>query len=589
MRTPLDFYQQQIELHKVALSQIKRKLVRSSMLRLITFFAIITVLYFGYPNAQIIIGTLVLGAVLFIFLVNRHTRFIAQKNKTNELIKINESEVKVANNDYNHLDSGKEFIDPAHFYSHDIDLFGPRSFFQFMNRTVTLAGKNKLATLLKSNDINQLKEKQEAVKNLAKIPLWRQDFSAIAALVQVDVSIPVIEKWLDNYTPFVPKVMKVLPMIISTISVIMMILLFTETISFSVFLYWFFVGLIITGARLKKINTLYSESNQVKDTFEQYYKLIDKIEAASFTAPLLQEQQQHIISEKEKTSLVLKQFATILNAFDQRNNMLFGVLANGLFLWDLLQSYRIEQWIQKHQEQVSKWFEVIAFFDAYNSLGNYAFNNPDYIYPIITTDAIVVDAKELGHPMLLPEKRVDNDICIKREQFFIITGANMAGKSTFLRTVALQILMSNIGLPICAKSCSYNPIKLISSMRTSDSLSDDASYFFSELTQLKKIVDALENHEYFIILDEILKGTNSKDKAAGSKKFVEKLVRGNATGIIATHDLSLCETAHELPEVKNKFFDAQIINDELYFDYTFKEGICQNMNASFLLKKMGIV
>ena len=201
----------------------------------------------------------------------------------------------------------------------------------------------------------------------------------------------------------------------------------------------------------------------------------------------------------------------------------------------------------------------------------------------------ILQAKGLGHPLLDPKKRVDNDITINDEEFFIITGANMAGKSTFLRTIALQIVMSNIGLPICAQSCTYQPIKLISSMRTSDSLSDDASYFFSELTQLKHIVDRLENDEYFIILDEILKGTNSKDKAAGSKKFVEKLTRAEATGIIATHDLSLCEISSELPQVKNKFFDAQIINDELYFDYTFKEGICQNMNASFLLKKMGIV
>lgn len=165
----------------------------------------------------------------------------------------------------------------------------------------------------------------------------------------------------------------------------------------------------------------------------------------------------------------------------------------------------------------------------------------------------------------------------------------MAGKSTFLRTVGLSIVMANNGLPICAQSFAYTPIKLISSMRTTDSLSDNESYFFSELKRLKHIIDTIENEEHFIILDEILKGTNSKDKAKGSQQFVEKLVRTKSTGIIATHDLSLCELEGQLSEVKNYYFDAEIVNDELYFDYKLKNGVCQNMNASFLLRKMGIV
>jgi len=178
---------------------------------------------------------------------------------------------------------------------------------------------------------------------------------------------------------------------------------------------------------------------------------------------------------------------------------------------------------------------------------------------------------------------------IENEHFMIITGANMAGKSTFLRTVSLHIVMANIGLPVCAEKSEYTPIKLITSMRTTDSLSDDESYFFSELKRLQYIVNEIQVDKYFIILDEILKGTNSTDKAIGSRKFIQKLVKSKSTGIIATHDLSLCEVADELKEVENHYFDAEIVNDELFFDYKFKEGICKNMNASFLLKKMNIV
>ncbi len=589
MSIPKEFYSAQIALHHTSLKKVKKQLAVSSTIRLLVFLAIAATIYLGYPNTQIILGTIGIGIVVFIFLVNRHTDLSYTKRKLEKLIQINQLELDVFDGDVSRLSSGKEFIDTTHPFSHDIDLFGDRSFFQYANRTTTEAGKSMLAQSLTANTIDAIPEKQKAIQNVSKLAEWRQDFWATASLVQVTVPIAKIQKWLDGFTPFLPKIMRVLPVIVSAISAVLVVLLFLNIITLQVLVFWFFIGLAITGTQIKKINALYNDANKVKDTFEQYYKLVSKIENTEFEAALLQEKQQLVISEKEKASQTLKYFASILNAFDQRNNMMFGVLANGLLLWDIIQSYRIEQWISKNRHNVSQWFEVIAFFDAYNSLGNFAFNHPDYVYPEITEGAHIIKAQQLGHPMLATTKRVDNDITILKEQFFIITGANMAGKSTFLRTVALQIMMSNIGLPVCAASCEYNPIKLISSMRTADSLTDDASYFFSELTQLKKIVDALEQDDYFIILDEILKGTNSKDKAAGSRKFVEKLVAAKATGIIATHDLSLCEIAEELDQVQNRFFDAQIVNDELYFDYRFKDGICQNMNASFLLKKMGIV
>ncbi|MBP2831725.1 DNA mismatch repair protein MutS [Aquimarina sp. U1-2] len=589
MNDPKKFYKEEKSRYTVAYKNTKKQLAISSTLRLLVFLSIGVGVYFGYPNSQIVIGTLLAGIVLFILLINRHTDLTHTKNKFKKLIEMNQLELDVFANDISKLSTGEEYIDSSHPFGYDIDLYGKYSFFQYLNRTATKAGKDALAQILNANSINAVASKQDAIKNLSKLARWRQDFNATALLVDNTTTILSIQKWLKNYTYFVPRIMRFLPTVVTSISMVMLVLLFFNVITFNIFLLWFFVGLGITGTQLKKINRLYSQANKAKLTFEQYHKLIRTIENTKFTSVLLQEKQQLVIREKEKASKTLRQFAKVLSAFDQRNNMMFGVVANGLMLWDIVQSYRIEQWIRNNQHKVNQWFEVIAFFDAYNSLGNFAFNHPNYVYPEIIENSIILRAKGLGHPLLDENKRVDNDISIDNEQFLIITGANMAGKSTFLRTVALQIVMSNIGLPICAQSCQYRPIKLISSMRTSDSLSDDASYFFSELTQLKIIVDAIEEEPYFIILDEILKGTNSKDKATGSRKFVEKLVSAKATGIIATHDLSLCAIAEDLPQVQNRFFDAQIVDNELYFDYKFKEGICQNMNASFLLKKMGIV
>jgi DNA mismatch repair ATPase MutS len=197
----------------------------------------------------------------------------------------------------------------------------------------------------------------------------------------------------------------------------------------------------------------------------------------------------------------------------------------------------------------------------------------------------------MGHPFVPHSKQVRNDVILSgNEHFLIITGPNMAGKSTYLRSLGLTFILANAGFPVIAESCSIPKFKLYSSMRTSDDLTVESSYFHAELTRLRFIMDAIERGEQvFIILDEILKGTNSKDKEIGSAKFLEKLVKMNAKGVIATHDLSLCELASNSSSFRNMYFDSTIEGDELSFDYQIREGICKNMNASFLLKKMHLV
>jgi DNA mismatch repair ATPase MutS len=383
--------------------------------------------------------------------------------------------------------------------------------------------------------------------------------------------------------------MRWLPHVFSSISFILILGYAFEYVTGIQLFLWFLAGLLYTGIYFKKVNLLSESVNKVQDTFHQYHQLLGLIENTTFSSEILKEKKNLVNSGAEKASKISKKFSNAIDSLEQRNNFLLGVLLNGFMLWDLRQSYKLEKWISQNKHHVKNWFEIIKFVDSYNSLGNFTFNHKDYVFPQISNNGTVMKAENLSHPLLDPKKRIANDFRIGNEQFFIITGANMAGKSTFLRTVSLQILMANIGLPVCATSCDYSPIKLITSMRTTDSLSDDESYFFSELKRLQYIVGEIKTDKYFIILDEILKGTNSTDKAIGSRKFIQKLIKSRSTGIIATHDLSLCEVAEELPQVENHYFDAEIINDELHFDYKFKGGICQNMNASFLLKKMNIV
>lgn len=583
------FYKNRIGTQKGLLHKVKKQLWISSILRLAIFVGAAISVYYFFGNTKWVVGIIILTVVLFLFLVSKHTDLQYKRDKHLALIRINEVEIQVLQRKFHHLPDGAEFKDTDHFFAQDIDLFGKGSFYQYANRTALLQGSGALAELLVGNTTDRIVEKQLGIKELSQMPDWRQEFSAIATLVKADAAVNSIIKWLGTYTPYVPKAMRYVPNLFSVLSLGSIIGYLLGLLPGFPIVIILVLGLLLSGLFLKNTSKLASDTNQLQNTFRQYQKLILKIEEVSFNSVLLQEKREGIISHEQKASKVLKEFSDILGALDQRNNMIFGFLGNGFLLWDLRQGYKLERWIAEHGSKVAHWFNTIAFFDAYNSLGNFAYNHPSYTFPKLVDDGIVLKSHQASHPLLDPQKAVPNDIHILKEQFFIITGANMAGKSTFLRTVSLQIVMANVGLPVCASAVEYNPIKLITSMRTTDSLTDDESYFFSELKRLKFIVDQIERDQYFIVLDEILKGTNSMDKAIGSRKFVEKLVASRSTGIIATHDLSLCEVSADLPQVKNYYFDAEIIDNELHFDYTFKPGICKNMNASFLLKKMGIV
>lgn len=587
--SPKQFYTTKREQHTLELAAIKQKLNVSSTIRLLVFLGIASGIYFLWGNLQVLIPFALVGISVFLFLVSRHSKLRYQKDLTNALLDYNQRELRVLNRDFHDLPDGASYNNPVHEYSQDIDLFGRGSFFQYLNRTALASGTNVLADAFLANDITGILEKQEAIRELSMLATWRQRFWSIATLVKTEASATTVTQWLENYTTFTPAFSKALSYGFSAVTLLGFIAYYFQFISGFVVFAIFVLGLLISSRFMGKIGKLSNTVGKVQSTFDQYSKLIACIEDQEMNSVLLSRKRTEIINTVSSTSGKLRKFSKLLDALDQRNNVLVAIFVNGFFLRDILITHKIEQWIAAHKNEVGVWFETIAFFDAYNSLGNYAFNHPSYQFPEIVAQGNTLRSTKAIHPLLDPEVAISSDITIGSEQFFIVTGANMAGKSTFLRTVALQIVMGNMGLPLAAEKVSYQPIKLITSMRTTDSLTDDESYFFSELKRLKFIVDEIKNDRYFIILDEILKGTNSTDKALGSRKFVDKLVASKSTGIIATHDLSLTKAAEELAPVKNYFFDARIVDDELFFDYTLKKGVCENMNASFLLKKMEIV
>ncbi len=590
MKDVKNTYKKRITVFKNAKQKVQNKLLVFSLLRLIVFSTCVFFVYqfWGFPKE---IGlVLLLGVIAFVLLIRVFSRAKYEKQKLEALIEINQLELKTSLSDFSFFPNGEQYKNDQHEFSQDIDLFGEKSFFQYVNRTQLAEGELCLAKMMQANSTETIEEKQAFVKEMAQKIEFRQNFAAHAKLLETEESIHHIVSWLGQYKSHVPKTMRWLSYVFSVASILIITLFFTEVIALKHFLLWFFIGLGISGFFIKKTNALSLYTGKIQANFQQYSKLIELIEQAEFTSAQAKVLQQTINEDQHSFSHLLSQFSKQIDNLEQRNNMLLGVVLNGFCLWDLMQSYKIEQWILRYNLKVDKAFQLVAELDAWCSLGNFSFNHPDYTFPEIKPNLTSqIKVTKAIHPLLDSENAVANDIDLKTQNFVILTGANMAGKSTFLRTLALQIVMANLGLPVRAEKCEYRPIKLITSMRTADSLADESSYFYAELTRLKQIVYTLAKDNYFIILDEILKGTNSKDKAQGAQKFVKRLLNENAVGIIATHDLSLCTLTNESDAIKNYYFDAEIINNELYFDYTLKKGICQNMNASFLLEKMGLV
>ncbi len=589
MIDPGGFYEDRLKELTSALTKLDAALMMLGMLRLFVFLALVAAAYLLFGNTPAWLICIIPGLGAFIYLILRHKNLAAERRKVTALLQINSTEMAVLNRKYLQLPDGHVFRNPSHFYSEDIDLFGPGSFFQYCNRSMLEQGREILAGKLTSNNIDGIMEKQEAIRELSEMPVWRQEFSASASMVKVEMTHKEVIQWLNGHIAFVPTMMTFLPLLFTGISIALWSAYLMDLLSGWYPVWWLVLGLGITGRFFQRINVLYANTTKAHNTFVQYEVLIRELGKAVFRSEVLHRMKGDLEQEIKPSSGILNKFSRLLSLLDNRNNPIMGMVLNGLMLWDLYFCLRIEKWMAEHRDKVAGYFEVIASFDAYNSLGNFAFNHPDYTYPVISKNSVAVAATDAGHPLISSKVQVLNSLEIKTSEYYVITGANMAGKSTFLRTLSLLIVMANAGLPVYASAMSYRPVKLISSMRTSDSLANEESYFFSELKRLKFIVDALADDTYFVVLDEILKGTNSTDKAIGSKKFLERLTSSGSTGLIATHDLSLCEVAERNPGVKNFYFDAEVIQNELHFDFKLKEGVCKNMNASFLLKKMNII
>jgi DNA mismatch repair ATPase MutS len=362
---------------------------------------------------------------------------------------------------------------------------------------------------------------------------------------------------------------------------------FFDSSRFWYLLYLLLVNYSVLSPFLMRTNQYQSVISRKHELLEGYAHLLHIIREQSFK----QEELNQRAEGARQGMKEVKKLSKLLNIFDQRLNMLLGAVFNGLFLFDFLMLHFLENWKDKNSAHILEWIEITGWTDAMISLAGFASNHPDFVLPAISSRETEMELKGLGHPLIPDLKRVDNDLGIKGEKVVVITGANMAGKSTFLRSLGVNMVLAYVGCPVCATAFRSSYGGLYSSMRTADSLKDEESYFLAEIKRLQLIVKRMEEGEpLLILLDEVLKGTNTTDKKKGSVGLIQRSLNYPIRCFIATHDLSLGELEKEHKgQVVNYCFESYIKEMELSFDYTIRKGIATNMNASFLMKKMGIM
>ncbi len=537
-----------------------------------------------------------IGIALFARFVRWHNGFQDRAHFLQQKIRINREEIAALAGDTSAFGAGRAYIDTQHPYTYDLDVFGEHTLFPFLNRTTTQPGERCLADWLNAPaDTPAIQQRQGALQELSTLLDWRQDFRATGLLIKEDPQgIARLLRWLAD-----PPLVADRPLLRAALWGVPLLGLVGLLLWIFV-LPWFVAILFLVPAGLllrnttEAVNRLHTLTSRATDTLATYAALMQRVEEIGFTHPHLQTLGDTFLREQKTASQAIRQLGYYLSQLDVRYNA-FVIVLEITVLWDLQWVYRLDRWKEEYCEQLPAWFAALAELEALASLANTRYNQPDWHFPAVQTEP-QLQATALGHPLLLAATRVPNDIGMPtRGHIHLITGSNMAGKSTWLRTVGLNIVLALAGAPVCARTLRLPQLQVYTSMRTQDALHESTSSFYAELKRLRFIIDAVENtaltggRPVFFLLDEILKGTNSRDRHTGSKALIRQLIRKRGGGLIATHDLELGALEAEANgTVENWRIEVAIENGKLHFDYTLKRGVSESFNATLLMRQMGI-
>lgn len=593
----LNDYQNNVETQQLRITGLKKKLNKISFSRLGAFIAeiLLIALIINFGFSAVLSVLLIVPLIAFMVLVKKQSAVQEELAYAVQLLWVYHNEVdqiSIGKNGYAH---GEVYADEQHPYSSDLDIFGPGSLYAFSNRCNTQLGMDLLAAnFSRPNDKTTILERQVAIEELRghidQTFHFRAELQSHQPgqlrIIQQKLSHQLLEQLRFTNHKFLKLYVKAVPFI--TLG-ILLLAIFLGGVTWQIF------GLVavfnsgLTLLNLKHINGVYYGFTGSSNLLNAFSGTIKWTEEVAWKSPYIKKLFTEHASQLP-VSAQIRQLAGIIQAFDARLNIILSAFLNILLLWDLKCSIRLADWHARYAAEVMEGLDRVSKFEELISFATLAYNQPEWTMPEITDD-FHLQATELGHPLIPESKRVQNDFMLNTKPTAdIVTGSNMAGKSTFLRTVGINMVLAFAAAPVCAKGMSVSIFKLLSYMRIKDSLNDQTSTFKAELNRLKMILDAIHvSDNALVLIDEMLRGTNSKDKYLGSKVFIEKLITQQTPALFATHDLQLSEMIEDYPsKVRNYHFDIQIAEGEMNFDYKLKHGPCTTFNAALLLKEIGL-
>jgi DNA mismatch repair ATPase MutS len=525
--------------------------------------------------------------VLFFWLIKRHDALVRDRVFVEELQLINVREAEIIHTHKSPYSPGAAYLRPNHAYASDLDLFTPHGVFSFLNRCSTPGGEVKLASWLNSKlPASQILTNQACIRELATEVEWRQQLQAAGAnltsqqkqlnhfLTWIETELEAPKKWQQGLVIILP----LLTMVAAVLAI-----LYPWSYALQVVSLLFSLNLTILGFWFKNISAVLGKADKVHQTLHQFHRMSTMAAKANFTHPHLQSLQ------KKECATDLHHLAKQFEKLESIQNFVITIFFNGLALYHLRVYFNLIAWKSNHAIQLRKAIDSISELEALSSLANFACNHPEYAFPELNDEG-KISFENLSHPLIAPSKAVANSISFQDHRFVILTGSNMSGKSTFLRALGVNMVLANCGSCVAASAAQVQSMDVLVTMRLDDSLEDSTSYFYAETLRLQEVIHHLKEEKSFVLLDEILRGTNSDDKRYGTVAVIEQMVRKHAIGVIATHDLEVCSVTNQHPEVLcNKCFEVHIEGNEMTFDYKLKEGICKNKSASFIMHKLGIM
>lgn len=567
-----------------------------SILRVTIFVVLASLIVYAASdrNGVLMAVLTIIAIVAFAIIIRIHNRVKFDRKTASFLKGLNEEEAKRAEGDLSKVYQGNEYENQKHFYSTDLDIFGSNSLFQLVLRSRLKQTRDLGAKwLLNHADKQEITERQQAIEELRKDIEWRQEFTALGMHTEMidpkkRTNPDDLIEWLSKENKSLNKpYWKILTPLMSLVSITVIGLIWFTDIPYQIIYIPILVNLLLLKVAFKPLMTFTKTFDRAVDFLKSYEKLIIKAENRSFQSTKLIALQEIFKSEDYQASMAIGSLRKILYRLMNRMNLMYAAV-NVFFLLDMALLLNAEKWKAKYGSKVKLWFDTIHEIDLLNDMSSMAYGNPDFIFPEIRDGKHQLNTIDLGHPLIHASGRIKNNFELNGEgSLGLITGSNMSGKSTFLRTVGVNLVMAQAGLPVCASTLTMSPTRVFTSMRTQDNLEEHISSFYAELSRIKLLLDSIGEAPIFFLLDEILKGTNSEDRHKGSLALIDQLSEKNGTGLISTHDLTLSNLKNE--KARNYSFNSEIIKDEIIFDYKLTDGPCRSFNASKLMEQMGII